>query len=416
MIILIIKRELYLKRIRKLINSEDVKIITGIRRSGKTCLLKLIIDELKEFGINDENIFYISFESSYYDDIHTYKELNELIFDLIKDLDEKVYLLFDEIQEVDNWEKSINSFRVDLNADIYITGSNSKLLSGELATLLSGRYKTIKLYPFSYKEVLNYHSKEEQLTPQKEQELFYEYLSYGGFPGLLKYDSFEKKESLKDIYNSIILRDILNRSKIKNTKLLMRLMEYMITNTGQSFSSTKVINYIYSNNRSLVEGNKKRKPSSNTVINYVQHAQDAFLLYEAKNEDLIGKKIFKELEKYYVVDPGLYYIFKDETRRSMGSLLESIVYIELLRRNYDVTVGRIYDVEVDFVCKKDDKICYIQVSESILGEETRHRELKSLRKIRDSYPKYLLTLDTMKLPTEDIIHKNILDFLKDDEI
>lgn len=416
MIILIIKRELYLKRVRNLINSEDVKIITGIRRSGKTCLLKLIIDELKEFGVNEKNIFYISFESSVYDDIHTYKDLNKLIFDLTKDLDEKVYLLFDEIQDVHKWEKSINSFRVDLNADIYITGSNSKLLSGELSTLLSGRYKTIKIYPFSYKEILEYHSKDNPLTTQKEHELFFEYLSYGGFPGLLKYDFFEKKESIKDIYNSIILKDILNRSNIKNNKLLMRLMEYMITSTGQIFSSNKVINYIISNNRSLIEGQKQRKPSANTIINYVQHAQDAFLLYEAKNEDIIGKKIFKELEKYYVVDPGLYYIFKDETNRSMGSLLESVVYIELLRRNYEVTVGRIYDLEVDFVCKKDNKTCYIQVSESILGEKTRQRELKSLQKIRDNYPKYILTLDSMKLPTRDIIHKNIIDFLKDDEI
>lgn len=413
---MIIKRELYLKRLRKLIDSEDVKIITGIRRSGKTCLLKMIIDELKNVGVKKENIIYISFESSIYDEIHNYNDLNKYIFDLTKNLDGKVYLLFDEIQSVDKWEKSINSFRIDLNSDIYITGSNSKLLSGELATLLSGRYKSIVVYPFSYKELLDYHSKLEELTPQRKQDLFEEYLSYGGFPGLLKYDPFEKKESLKDIYHSVILKDILNRSKIKNNKLLMKLMEYMITNTGQLFSSTKIINYILSNNKNLLEEEQFKKPSSNTVINYVHHAQDAFVLYETKNEDLVGKEVFKELEKYYVVDPGFYYIFRDETRRSMGSLLESIVYIELLRRNYDVTVGRIYDIEVDFVCKKSNKICYIQVSESIFGEKTRQREIRSLKKIRDSYPKYILTLDSMKLPTEDIIHKNIIDFLTDDEI
>ncbi len=416
MVILIVKRELYLKRIRNLIDSEDVKIITGIRRSGKTCILKMIMDELKNIGVKEENIIYISFESSVYDNIYTYKELNKYIFDLTKNLDGKIYLLFDEIQSVVKWEKSITSFRVDLNSDIYITGSNSKLLSGELATLLSGRYKTIQVYPFSYNEILDYYSEFGELSPQRKQELFWEYVNYGGFPGLLKYDSFEKKESLKDIYHSIILKDILNCSKIKNNKLLMKLMEYMITNTGQIFSSTNVINYIYRNNRQLLGEKVVKKPSSNTIINYVHHAQDAFVLYETKNEDLVGKEIFKELEKYYVVDPGFYYLFRDETRRSMGSLLESIVYIELLRRNYDVTVGRIYDIEVDFVCKKSNKICYIQVSESILGEKTRQRELRSLKKIRDSYPKYILTLDSMKLPTEDIIHKNIMDFLTDDEI
>ena len=312
--------------------------------------------------------------------------------------------MFDEIHEVEKWEKSINSFRVDLNADIYITGSNSKLLSGELSTVLSGRYKTINIYPFSFREIMNYYRISDNLTYSKE-ELFNDYLSYGGFPGLLKYDdSFEKKESLKDIYNSIILNDILNRSNIKNSKLLTKLMQYMVTNTGQIFSSTNVINYIIRNNKSLMD-KKPKKPSSNTIINYVGHAQDAFILYEAKNEDLVGKKIFDTLEKYYVVDPGFYYIFKDENNRSMGSLLESIVYIELLRRNYEVTVGRIYDIEVDFVCKKDNKVIYIQVSESILDEKSRHRELRSLRKIRDSYPKYILTLDTLKFPTEDIIQK-----------
>jgi len=410
------KRETYLKRIRNLIDKDDVKVISGVRRSGKTCLMKLIVDELKQMNIPEENIIYISFESSVYDDINNYKDLNQYISEITENLNGKLYFLFDEIQEISKWEKSISAFRIDYDADIYITGSNSKLLSGELSTLLSGRYKTINVYPFSFREIVDYNQIRYDLNYEEKIKLFNEYLNYGGFPGLLKYDSYEKKESLKDIYNSVILKDILNRSNIKNNKLLIKTMQYMITNTGQSFSSTKIINYIDRNNKDLLDDKKRRKPSSNTIINYVQHAQDAYLLYEAKNENLVGKEIFKNLEKYYVVDPGFYYIFKDEERRSLGALLESIIYIELLRRNYEVTIGKIYDIEVDFVCKKPGKIVYIQVSQSILDDKTRQRELKSLKKIKDNYPKYILTLDQIPMPTHDIIHKNIMDFLLDDEI
>ena len=409
---ILIKRELYLKRIRKLIGTEEVKVITGVRRSGKTCLLKLIIDELKEKGVSEENIFYISFESSRYDDITNYKELNKFIFDLTCDAKDKIYLLFDEIQEVIKWEKSINSFRVDLDCDIYITGSNSKLLSGEFSTLLSGRYITIRVYPFSFKEVLDYYEKNENITKEREIQIFNEYLDYGGFPGLLKYDKFEKHEFLKDIYNSIILRDIINRSNIKNTDLLMILLEYMISNTGKLFSSTNVINYIKSNNRPLIQ--EIKNPSASTILRYVNYIKNAFLMYNVKLTDIKGKEIFKKTEKFYVTDPGFYYLFHDETERDMGSLLETIVYVELLRRNYEVTVGRIGDNEVDFLAKKSGEKCYIQVSESIKGEQTRERELRSLNKIQDNYPKYILTLDEIKYPTNGIIQVNMIDFLKRD--
>lgn len=402
-----IKRELYLDKLRRVMDTEEVKVLTGVRRCGKTCLLKSVIDELQENGVRRENIIYISFESAKYNEINNYKNLDKLVFDLTDDIDGKVYLLFDEIQLINGWEKSINAYRVDLDSDIYITGSNSKLLSGELATLLAGRYITINIYPFSYKEILQYKTEEnnKKLSKDDERNVFWEYVNYGGFPGLLRYEVFEKDDYLRDIYNSIVLKDIVERNSIKNVDLIERLINYMITNISNPFSSKNIANFINSN---------VGKTTPQTVINYVNYMSNALLLYKVKREDLIGKNILKTMEKYYVVDSGLYHIFRDENRRDLGNLLENIVYLELIRRGYNVTIGKMYDIEVDFVCKKGDKVFYIQVSETILGTDTRKRELRSLEKIRDNYPKYVLTLDEIKLPTGSIIQKNIMEFLKEE--
>ncbi|MDO5850265.1 MAG: ATP-binding protein, partial [Methanobacteriaceae archaeon] len=326
-----IKRELYLKKIRKLIDKEEIKVITGVRRSGKTCLLKLIKEELIERGVNEKNIFYITFESAKYDFIKDYTDLNDYIFKIIPnesniefnneyndeskfESNEKVYLLFDEIQLVENWEKSINAFRVDLNADIYITGSNSNLLTGDLATLLAGRYISIPIFPFSFKEIIEYYdSKNIEITEMKKIQLFQEYLDYGGFPGLLKYDSFEKLDYLRDIYDSIVLNDVLSRNNIKNMDLLKKLIQYVINTIGQPFSSTSISKYLK---------NEGVKSSPKTILNYMQCISNSFLIYNAKREDLKGKTILKSYEKYYLVDIGFYYLFNDKNNRSMGSLLE----------------------------------------------------------------------------------------------
>lgn len=405
-----VKRKLYLNKIRKLMDKEEVKIITGVRRSGKTYLLKQVIEELKEKGIPDENIIYISFESNKYRKIKNDEELDEIVFNLTKNIKGKIYLFFDEIQRVKNWEESINSYRIDLDSDIYVTGSYSNLLNGINRTLLSGRYIRIHIYPFSYKELLEYYKEEKGslLTYNEELNIFNNYLSFGGFPGLLKYeDNDEKFDYLSDIYDSIMLKDILDIEKIGTTELFERLMEFMISNIGQLFSATSISKYLKS---------EKRNISTSTVLNYIRYATNALLLYQTKREDLIGKKILNVSEKYYVVDPGFYYLFNDVSKRNLGSLLENIIYLEFKRRNYDVTIGKIYNLEVDFICKKPGKKMFVQVSNSILDEKTMEREFKSLRKIKESYPKYILTMDTVDLSQEGIIHMNIMEFLKDGEI
>ena len=399
---MIIQREFYLKKIRKLLNMEEVKVITGVRRCGKTFFLKSIINELQNNNIKEENIIYLSFESSKYMHITNHIDLVNYIMNKTENIEGKIYLFFDEIHLVKNWEKAINSFRIDLDSDIYITGSNSKILDGELATLLSGRYIKFNIFPFSFSEFLHYHSINKNLTNMDEVKLFEEYLKFGGFPGLLKYDKQEKLEYLKDIYNSIVLKDIILKNNIRNVDLLERLAHYVISNTGNVFSSGSISKYL----------KNEYKVSPKTILNYLNNMLNAFLIYGAKKEDLKGKKILKSIEKYYCIDPGFYYLFNDESKRDFGNLLENVVYIELIRRGYDVYVGKVYDFEVDFVCKKPGELCYVQVSETILDEKTREREFHSLNLIKDNYPKYLLTLDTLKFPQNGILHLNLIDFLK----
>ena len=251
-----IKRKFYLEKIVKLIDTEDIKVITGVRRCGKTVLLKQIIDELENRGIASENIIYMSFESSKYKNIRNDDDLDEFIFSKTNNLNGKFYLLFDEIQKVKNWEVSLNSYRVDLECDIYITGANSQLLSGELATLISGRYISINMLPFSFKELIQYY--DEMHENIDEIKLFEQYLSYGGFPGLLNYENEEKEKYLYDLYSTIVLNDILYKNKVKDLDLLERLMEFMISNIGQLFSANSISKYIK---------NENRKTTPHTIIN-----------------------------------------------------------------------------------------------------------------------------------------------------
>lgn len=396
-----IKRRFYLDKMAKLMDTEDIKVITGVRRCGKTVLLKQIIDELKNSGIASENIIYINFESSKYKNIKNDADLDEFVFSKTKNLNGKVYLLFDEIQKVKNWEVSLNSYRVDLDCDIYITGSNSQLLSGELATLISGRYISINMLPFSFKELIQYYN--EINVDIDDNQLFEHYLSYGGFPGVLNYENEEKEKYLHDLYSTIVLNDILRKNKIKDIDLLERLMEFMISNIGQIFSANSISKYIK---------NERRKTSPHTIINYMDYARNAFIFYQIKREDIKQKRKLLIADKYYLVDPGFYFIFNNSTQRNWGQLLENIVFLELIRQGYSITIGKIQDLEVDFVCKKANQIKYIQVSQSILDENTRQREFKSLEKIPDSYPKYVITMDSFDFSANGIIHLNIIDFLK----
>lgn len=396
-----IKRKFYLEKIVKLIDTEDIKVITGVRRCGKTVLLKQIIDELENRGIASENIIYMSFESSKYKNIRNDDALDEFIFSKTNNLNGKIYLLFDEIQKVKNWEVSLNSYRVDLECDIYITGSNSQLLSGELATLISGRYISINMLPFSFKELIQYY--DEMHENIDEIKLFEQYLSYGGFPGLLNYENEEKEKYLYDLYSTIVLNDILYKNKVKDLDLLERLMEFMISNIGQLFSANSISKYIK---------NENRKTTPHTIINYMDYARNAFIFYQIKRENIKQKKKLLISDKYYLVDSGFYFIFNGSTQRNWGQLLENIVFLELIRQGYSITIGKIQDLEVDFVCRKANQIKYIQVSQSILDENTRKREFKSLEKISDSYPKYVISMDSFDFSANGIIHLNIIDFLK----
>lgn len=396
-----IKRKFYLEKIVKLIDTEDIKVITGVRRCGKTVLLKQIIDELENRGIASENIIYMSFESSKYKNIRNDDDLDEFIFSKTNNLNGKIYLLFDEIQKVKNWEVSLNSYRVDLECDIYITGSNSQLLSGELATLISGRYISINMLPFSFKELIQYY--DEMHENIDEIKLFEQYLSYGGFPGLLNYENEEKEKYLYDLYSTIVLNDILYKNKVKDLDLLERLMEFMISNIGQLFSANSISKYIK---------NENRKTTPHTIINYMDYARNAFIFYQIKRENIKQKRKLLISDKYYLVDSGFYFIFNGSTQRNWGQLLENIVFLELIRQGYSITIGKIQDLEVDFVCRKANQIKYIQVSQSILDENTRKREFKSLEKISDSYPKYVISMDSFEFSANGIIHLNIIDFLK----
>lgn len=396
-----IKRKFYLEKIVKLIDTEDIKLITGVRRCGKTVLLKQIIDELENRGIASENIIYMSFESSKYKNIRNDDDLDEFIFSKTNNLNGKIYLLFDEIQKVKNWEVSLNSYRVDLECDIYITGPNSQLLSGELATLISGRYISINMLPFSFKELIQYY--DEMHENIDEIKLFEQYLSYGGFPGLLNYENEEKEKYLYDLYSTIVLNDILYKNKVKDLDLLERLMEFMISNIGKLFSANSISKYIK---------NENRKTTPHTIINYMDYARNAFIFYQIKRENIKQKRKLLISDKYYLVDSGFYFIFNGSTQRNWGQLLENIVFLELIRQGYSITIGKIQDLEVDFVCRKANQIKYIQVSQSILDENTRKREFKSLEKISDSYPKYVISMDSFDFSANGIIHLNIIDFLK----
>ncbi|MBT9658110.1 ATP-binding protein [Methanobrevibacter smithii] len=403
-----IKRELYLEKIRRLINTEPIKIITGVRRSGKTYLLHSIKEELIEQGISKENIFLISFESQKYNKIQNFRELDVCVNNLIKNTSGKIYLLFDEIQNIRDWEKSINSYRVDFDCDIYITGSNSELLSGELATLIAGRYFHIDVYPFSFKEFLQYKKEINRIDiKNKELQLFNEYVKYGGMPSLQQVQDIDKFSYLEDIYSTILLKDIISRHNLRNAEILNRILTFIISNIGQPVSANGISKYLKHENL---------KVSADTVLNYLSFSQNACFIHEAKKENLKGKKVLKTNGKYYLVDHGFNQAIIGNDMENTGQILENIVYIELLRKGYDVKVGDINGREVDFVCNKVDRKIYIQVAYLLSGKETVKREFGSLRAIGDDYEKYVLSMDNLDFSNAGIKHMNIIEFLKNDII
>ena len=403
---MMIKRELYLSQIERLIDKEPIKILVGVRRSGKTCLLKSIEEELKSRGINEENIFLISFESMKYNWIEDFRQLDELIIGLAENTKGKIYLLFDEIQNVKNWEKSINACRVDLDCDIYITGSNSELLSGEMATLISGRYYQINVYPFSFAEFIQYKKEMEKTDISDLEELFKEYVEYGGMPPIQQVAREDKYSYLGDIYNTILLNDIITRHNIRNTDMLNRILDDAIMNIGKNFSAGSIVKYMK---------HEGRKITKDTILDYLLYSKNACFIYPSQREDIKGKKVLKHNEKYFLVDHGFYQAKYGEIE-NMGSILENIVYIELLRRGYDVKIGLINEKEIDFVCTKDKEKIYVQVTYKLENDVTIEREFSGLAKINDNFDKYVLSMDKLDFSGSGLKHRNIIDFLTSDYI
>lgn len=397
-----IKRETYMRRIRPFIGSELVKVMTGIRRCGKSVMLELIKEELKNSGVPEANIISINFEDMRYASLLTAKALHDEIIMRAQNISGKVYLFFDEIQEVADWEKCINSFRVEFDCDIYITGSNAKLLSGELATNLGGRYVEFTIYPFSFSEFTELYK---VIFPGAQlQECFQKYLLFGGMPYLanLRYAEEPCRQYLTDVFNSVQLKDIVKRNKIRDVDLLERILSYIIANVGTTFSATSISKFFKS---------EKRNVAPETILNYIRHCTDAYLFYPVKRQDLQGKQILASSEKYYIADHGVREAVFGGNMRDINLILENIVFMELLRRGYNVTVGKTGNLEIDFIAEKHSEKIYVQVCYLLASPETIAREFGVYDNVNDNFPKYVVSLDEFDMSRNGIKHCNIRNFL-----
>ena len=390
-VIILIKRESYLQQIRPFINKDVIKVLTGIRRCGKSVLLEQVRDEINA----PKTSIYINFESKKYKEFLTSDALYSYVLEQVGDCKEKFYLFFDEIQEVTNWEKAINSFRVDFDADIYITGSNAKLLAGELSTYIAGRYVQFEIYPFSFAEfkVIN------------QNYTFNDYIELGGMPFLsqINYNKRAINTYLADVYDSIILKDVVKRNRIRDVDLLERIIAYVLANIGHTFSANSVSKFFKSEQRNV---------STDTVLNYIKACSDAYLFYKLNRQEVKSKKILTINEKYYVADHGLREAVYGKNIENIDQILENIVYLELLRHGYDVTVGLTDDDrEIDFIAVRNNEPIYIQVCYYLIEESTKAREFGNLEKIKDNYPKYVISMDTLDMSRQGIRHLNIEKFL-----
>ena len=397
-------REKYMQQICDFMDKPVIKVITGMRRCGKSALLELTRDELKARGVPNENIIYINFESLRYEHLKEYRSLYQEVSKRVEGVEGKVYILLDEIQEVSGWEQAINSFRIDFDCDIYITGSNAKLLSGELATLLAGRYVEIRVYPLSFNEYLLFAETNEDERDLSNQEHFVNYLKFGGLPGIhqMKWDESRIVQYLTDIYNSVLLKDVISRNKIRDTALLESIVHYLMDNVGNTFSAKTISDFLKSQGRKL---------STETVYNYIDALEGAFLIYKASRFDIKGKRILETQEKYYLADLGLRHAVIGYRDNDIAGVLENVVYLELLRRGYSIHIGKQDVAEVDFVANYRDERLYVQVC-YVLTEQNTDREFGSLEAISDNYEKVVLSMDSLlSINRGGIRQKNLIDFL-----
>ena len=396
-------REEYLKKLFTYMDAPIIKILAGIRRCGKSTILEMLHKELISKGIDKNNIICKRYTSFEIDDCYTAKDMyNDIKKEMIND--NKYYLLLDEVQEIDGWEKAINSLLEDTNADIYVTGSNSKLMSSEISTYLTGRYVLIPVYPLSFKEYLDFKSS----STKSEKELLNEYIKFGGFPivALGNYDEQSAYQIVEGIYNSVITSDITKRHNIVNFDLFNRVVKFIIENVGKAFSANSIVKFLKSEGRAL---------SVESIYNYLEWLEKAFVIYRCRRYDLQGKSVLKTQEKFYLADQSLKYCIMGFNPKSIASMLENIVYFELKRRGYEVYIGKLGTKEIDFVAIKRDERIYVQVCRTL--PENSNREIGNLLAIKDQYPKYVVTLDALSTGNVNgvkIIH--LFDFLLKKEL
>ena len=393
-----LKREIYLSRIRGFYDSDLVKILVGIRRCGKSVILNQIVDEIKEKGVEENHIIYINFELIEYEELQDYKKLNKYIKDNIKD-NKMYYIFLDEIQRVDKFETVVNSLRASLkNISIFITGSNSKLLSNELSTVLSGRYVLFNIYPLSYKEFTELTKKD-----AKSEETFWDFVKWGGLPNRTQFtDENNIKDYLHSVFDSIILRDVVERLGLKDIVLFNLLLQYVVDTTGREFSAENIIKYLKSKGKSI---------STETLYVYLDALCKALIIKKIYRYDIHGKAILKTLNKYYMTDLGIAQIKNNNFEINKCFAIENVVYNELLERGYDVYIGKTKKGEIDFIATKTDEKAYFQVAYSLENESVIEREFGAYNGINDDVPKYVLSLDKKDLSRNGIIHKNIIDWL-----
>lgn len=401
-----INRPIYVDKIMAYVDTPFVKILTGIRRCGKSTILKMLIDEMRKKGIRNEQILHYSFDSLEYEDIKTAKGLfNHLKQHLF--LEGKTYLFLDEIQEVRSWEKVVNSLMTDYNVDIYVTGSNSRMMSSEISTYLTGRYISFRVYPLSFSEYMLFRKEYTKILDTRTE--LANYLRLGGFPAvhLQKYTLDEVYTIVKDIYNSTIFTDIVRRNQIRKVDQLERIVKFAFDNVGRTFSAASISKFLKSQNRSI---------DNETVYNYLSKLESSYILHRCSRFDIQGKEILKTQEKFYLADSALRYSVLGYSSDSVAAMLENVIYLELLRRGYEVYVGKLDSTEIDFVAAKQENKLYIQVAQEISSSETEKREYGRLLDIRDNYPKYVLRTDAFAGGNyEGIKTMHIADFLLSDE-
>ena len=398
-----LKREIYLSKIRGFYDSNLVKILVGIRRCGKSVLLRQIIDELHEKEVSDDHIIYVNFEYIEYEDLQDYKTLNKYIKDKIVDKN-MYYVFFDEIQNVENFEKVINSLRASLeNISIFITGSNSKLLSDELSTVLSGRYVSFLINPLSYREYADL-----TLKDGKDENTFWDYVKWGGLPNVTDFDNEDNiKNYLYSVFDSIILRDVVDRLGLKDVSLFNLILQYIVDTTGREFSFKNIMVFLK---------NEGREVSSETLYNYIDALCKALIIKKVYRYDIHGKAILKTLNKYYMTDLGISQIKNNNFEINKRFALENVIYNDLIVRGYDVYIGKTRNGEIDFIAKKYEKQIYVQVAYKLDSEKVIEREFGAYKNINDNFSKYVVSLDKEDFSRNGIKHVNMIDWLLENEI